>query len=74
MDVVVGVWVTGLQREDGGVGRRVELHHRLHGQRPVDEVWRLVVHVLHVDDHSLVVCVCGKTKKSVVIIEHLTSC
>ena len=30
----------------------------LHGQGPVDEVGRLVVDVLHLDDHPLVVGVC----------------
>lgn len=55
VDVVVGVGVSGLEGEHGRVGRRVQLHHRLHGQRPVDEVRRLIVHVLHVNDDALVV-------------------
>ena len=58
MDVAVGVGVARLQREDMRVGRGVELDDRLHGQRPVDEVRRLVVHVLYVDDDSLIVSVC----------------
>ena len=55
VEVVVGVRVLGLQGEHRGVGGSVELHHGLHGQRPVDEVRRLVVDVLHFDDDSLVV-------------------
>ena len=60
MQVVVGVRVLGLQREHPGVGRRVELDHGLHGERPVDEVGGLVVHVLDADDHALVVGVCAR--------------
>ena len=60
MEVVVGVGVLGLQGEDPGVGRGVELDHGLHGERPVDEVRRLVVHVLDPDDHTLVVGVCAR--------------
>ena len=55
VEVVVGVGVLGLQGEHGGVGRSVQLHHGLHGQRSVDEVRRLVVDVFHFDDHTLVV-------------------
>ena len=55
---MVRVGVLGLQGEDPGVGRGVELDHRLHGQRAVDEVGRLVVDVLDADDDSLVVRVC----------------
>ena len=55
VEVVVSVRVLGLQGEHGGVGGSVELHHRLHRQRPVDEVGRLVIDVLHLDDHTLVV-------------------
>ena len=55
VEVVVGVGVLGLQGEYGGVGRSVQLHHGLHGQRSVDEVRRLVVDVFHFDDHTLVV-------------------
>ena len=55
VEVVVGVGVLGLQREDARVGRRVELDDGLHGQRTVDEVGRLVVHVLDADDDALVV-------------------
>lgn len=58
MEVVVGVGVLGLEGEHRGVGRRVELDHGLHRQRPVDEVRRLVIDVLHLDDHPLVVRVC----------------
>ena len=47
-----------LQSEDWRVWSRVELDHGLHGQRTVDKVWRLVVHVLDMDDHSLVVRIC----------------
>ena len=55
VEVVGGVGVLGLQGEHGGVGRSVQLHHGLHGQRSVDEVRRLVVDVFHFDDHTLVV-------------------
>ena len=58
MDVVVGVGVACLQGEDGRVGRGVELDDGLHRQRTVDEVRRLVVDVLHLDDHPLVVRIC----------------
>ena len=52
---MVGVWVLGLEGEHGGVGGSVELDHGLHGQGAVDEVGRLVVHVLDPDDDALVV-------------------
>ena len=55
VEVVVGVRVLGLQGEHGRVGRGVQLHHGLHGQRSVDEIRRLVVDVFHFDDDSLVV-------------------
>ena len=59
MEVVVSVRVLSLEGEHGGVWGSVELDHGLHGQGPVDEVGRLVVDVLHLDDHPLVVSVCG---------------
>ena len=55
MEVMVGVRVLGLQGEHGRVGGSVQLDHGLHGQRPVDEVRRLVVDVFHFDDDPLVV-------------------
>ena len=60
VEVVVGVRVLGLQREHRRVGRRVQLDHGLHRQRPVDEVRRLVVDVLDLDDDALVVRVCNR--------------
>ena len=44
-----------LQGEDPRVRRRVQLDDGLHRQRAVDEVGRLVVHVLDPDDDALVV-------------------
>ena len=44
-----------LQCEDARVGSRVQLDDCLHGKRAVDEVGRLVVHVLDPDDDALVV-------------------
>ena len=55
VEVVVGVWILGLEGEDPGVGGRVQLDDGLHRQGPVDEVRRLVVHVLHLHDDALVV-------------------
>ena len=55
MEVVVGVGILGLQGEDPSVWRRVQLDDRLHRQRAVDEVRRLVVHILDPDDDALVV-------------------
>ena len=55
VEVVVSVRVLGLQGEHGGVGRGVQLHHGLHGQRSVDEIRRLVVDVFDFDDDTLVV-------------------
>lgn len=60
--VAVGVGVAGLQSEHVRVGRGVQLDHGLHRQRPVDEVRRLVVHVLYVDDDALVVRICGSSR------------
>ena len=48
-----------LQGEDARVGGRVQLDDCLHGKRAVDEVGRLVVDVLHLDDHTLVVRICN---------------
>ena len=59
VEVVICVWVLGLEGEHWCVGRRVELDHGLHRQGPVDEVRGLVIDVLHLDDHSLVVSVCN---------------
>ena len=58
MQVVIRVGVLGLEREDPGVGWRVKLDDGLHGQRPVDEVGRLIIHVFHLHDDTLVVGVC----------------
>jgi hypothetical protein len=55
VNVVVSVRIPGLQREDGRVGRCVQLDDGLHRQRPVNEIGRLVIDVLHLDDHTLVV-------------------
>ena len=52
---MVSVGVFGLKGEDWGGRGCVEVDHSLHGQRPVDEVGRLVVDVLDSDDHPLVV-------------------
>ena len=57
MEVVVGVRVLGLEGEHWSVGGSIQLHHGLHGQRPVDEVGRLIVDVLDFDDDSLVVSI-----------------
>ena len=57
VEVVIGVGVLGLHGEHGGVGRSVQLHHGLHGQRSVDEIGRLVVDVFHFDDDALVVSI-----------------
>lgn len=59
VDVVIGVGVARLQSEHRGVGRRVQLDHGLHGKRTIDEVGRLVVDVLDVDDDALVIGICG---------------
>lgn len=58
MDIVIRVGISRLQREDGRVGRSVELDDGLHRQRPVDEIRRLVIHILHLDDDALIVRVC----------------
>lgn len=55
MNVVVSVRITGLQCEHGCVWWGIQLHHSLHGQGAVNEVWRLIVDVLDVDYHALVV-------------------
>ena len=57
MKVVISVGILGLESEDRGVGGSVELDHGLHGQRSVDEVGRLIIDILHLDDHSLIVSV-----------------
>ena len=58
MDVMVLVWVPGLQGEDWGVGGGVELDHGLHGQGAVDEVRRFIVDVGDLQDDPLVVRIC----------------
>ena len=68
VEVVVCVRVLGLQREHGRVGRRVQLDHGLHRQRPVDEVGRLVIDVLDLDDDTLVVRVCNRRALALVLI------
>ena len=60
MKVVISVGILGLESEDRGVGRSVELDHGLHGQRSVDEVGRLIIDILHLDDHPLIVSVYNK--------------
>jgi hypothetical protein len=55
---MVRVGVASLQGEHRGVWGCIQLHYGLHWQRAVDEVWRLVVHILNVYDDSLVVRVC----------------
>ena len=55
MDVVVGVGIASLEREDGRVGWRVELDDGLHRQRPINEVRRFVVDILHLNNNALIV-------------------
>jgi len=55
MDVVVGVGIPGLKGEHVSVRWCVQLDDRLHWQRPINEIRRLVVHILHVDDDALIV-------------------
>lgn len=55
--IMVGVRIPRLESEDRSVGCRVELDHGLHGERSVDEVRWLIVHVLYVYDDALVVSV-----------------
>lgn len=55
VDVVVRVGVTSLQREDGRVLRCIKLDDGLHGQRPVNEVRRLIIDILHLHNHALIV-------------------
>lgn len=55
MDVVVCVGVSGLQRENGCVRGSIQLNDSLHWQWPIDEIRRLVVHILHMNDHALIV-------------------
>lgn len=55
MDVMVRVGIASLQGEDGRVWRCIELDDGLHGQWPVDEVRRLVIDILHLNNHALIV-------------------
>lgn len=55
MDVVVCVGVTSLKREDGRVLGCVKLDDGLHGQRPVNEVRRLIIDILHLHNNALIV-------------------
>lgn len=55
VDVVVRVGIASLQGEDGRVWRCIELDDGLHGQWPVDEVRRLVIDILHLNNHALIV-------------------
>ena len=59
MNVVVRIGIASLQGEDGRVGRSVELDDGLHGQRPIDEIRRLVVDILDLDNHALIVRICS---------------
>lgn len=63
MDVMVGVGIASLQGKDGRIRWGIELDDGLHGQRPVDEVRRLVVDILDLDNHALIVRVCIHFKK-----------
>ena len=55
VDVVVRVGIASLEGEDGRVWRCIELDDGLHGQWPVDEVRRLVIDILHLNNHALIV-------------------
>ena len=63
MKIVIGVRIFGLKREHPSVGGCVELDDGLHRQRTVDEIRGFVVHVLHLDDDSLIVGVWGMYNK-----------
>lgn len=58
MYTVIGVRVSRLKGENRSVWRGVQLDHSLHGERTIDEIRRLVVHVFNVYNHSLIVRVC----------------
>ena len=64
MDVVVCVGIASLEREDGRVWRCIELDNGLHGQWPVDEVRRLVIDILHLNNHALIVRVWQNRNKN----------
>jgi len=55
MDIMIGIGISGLERENRSVGWCIQLNHRLHGQGAVDEIRGLIVHILHQDYHTLVV-------------------
>jgi hypothetical protein len=63
MNVTVSVRVAGDQSVNRGVRRGVELNNSLHWQRLIDEKRRLVVDVFHLDDHPLILDICGLPNK-----------
>ncbi len=55
MKIVIGVRILGLKREHPSVRGCVELDNGLHRQRTVDEIRWFIVHILHLDNDSLIV-------------------
>jgi hypothetical protein len=57
MEVMIGIWIFGLKCKHSSVRRCVKLDNCLHGQRTIDEVRWLIVHIFHLDNYALVVSV-----------------
>lgn len=55
MDIMVGVRVPGLKREDWCVWSSIQLHYSLHWKRTIDKIRGFIVHILNVDYYSLIV-------------------
>ncbi len=55
MDIMIRIGISSLKRENGRVGRSIELNDSLHGQRAIDEIWWFIVDIFHLNDDSLIV-------------------
>lgn len=57
VNVVICIGIASLQCKNWRIRWCIQLYNSLHGQWTVDEVWRLIVHIFHVNNHSLIVSV-----------------
>lgn len=55
MNIMVCVRVSCLKRKNWCIWWGIQLNNGLHRQWTIDEIWWLVVNVLHMDDDALIV-------------------
>lgn len=60
---MIGIGITSLQREHRRIWRCIQLYNSLHRQWSIDEIWRFIVYIFHMNNDSLIIGICRLTCK-----------